>query len=72
MEHALVPDGSSELHIAALKAVLELSSLDLPAFAAKYSQRMPWLQSFLGHISAPGAPLDPALWDSVVLQLALC
>ncbi|KAK9850611.1 hypothetical protein WJX84_005115 [Apatococcus fuscideae] len=61
MEHALVPDGSSELHIAALKAVLELSSLDLPAFAAKYSQRMPWLQSFLGHISAPAREIAAKL-----------
>ena len=54
MEHALVPDGSSELHIAALKALLELSSLDMSAFAARYSQRIPWLQGFLGHISVPG------------------
>ncbi len=54
MEHALVPDGSAELHIAALTAMLELSQLDMPAFAASYSQRIPWLQGFLGHTSAPG------------------
>lgn len=54
LEHALVKDGTSELHVAALQALLETAATDADAFAARYQTRLPWLQGFLSHIDEEG------------------
>jgi hypothetical protein len=55
LEHALVRDGTSELAVAALEALLEEAGAAPRAFAAHYRPRLTWLQGFLGHADAAGA-----------------
>jgi len=50
-----VRDGTSELAVAALEALLEEAGAAPGAFAAHYRPRLTWLQGFLGHADAAGA-----------------
>jgi hypothetical protein len=54
VEHALVREGTSELHVAALLALLETAALDVDAFAVGYNQRVEWLRTFIVHTDAEG------------------
>jgi len=54
VEHALVREGTSELHVAALLALLETAAVDVDAFAMRYSQRVAWLRTFIVHTDAEG------------------
>lgn len=54
MEHALVRDSPSELHAAALEALLEVAAADPPEFAGLYRHRVTYMQGFLGHVDAAG------------------
>ncbi len=54
MEHALVRDSTSELHAAALEALLEIAAADPPEFASHYRHRVTYMQGFLGHVDAAG------------------
>ena len=54
LEHALIRDGTSELHLAALQALLDAAARDVTAFAVRYRDRLPWLRGFLGHVHATG------------------
>jgi hypothetical protein len=54
IEHALVREGTSELHVAALHALLETAALDVEAFAVRYKQRVAWLMHFIVHTDAEG------------------
>ena len=56
LEHALVREGTSELHVAALLALLDTAALDVEAFATRYSQRAEWLRTFIVHTDAEGEP----------------
>lgn len=47
-------DSPSELHAAALEAVLEVAATDPPSFAGHYRHRVAWLQGFLSHVDASG------------------
>ena len=47
-------DSPSELHAAALEAMLEVAAADPPSFAGHYRHRVAWLQGFLGHVDATG------------------
>lgn len=47
-------EGTSELHVAALLALLETAALDVDAFALRYNQRVEWLRSFIVHTDAEG------------------
>lgn len=54
----MVKDATSELHLAAIQAMLEAAA-DCPApFAALYKGQLTWLKSFLSHIDATGADLN--------------
>ena len=56
LEHALVRDGTAELHATALSALLETADKrDVSAFAQKYSGRIAWLKSFLSHVDEEGS-----------------
>ena len=55
LEHALVVEGSAELHVAALQAVLGLAVQHPAAVRQRYRSRLPWLQGFLGHVDSAGA-----------------
>lgn len=48
-------DGTSELAVAALEALLEEAGAAPGAFAAHYRPRIAWLQGFLAHADAAGA-----------------
>ena len=48
-------DGTSELHVAALHALLETAAGAVDAFAERYSQRVAWLRTFLSHVDDEGA-----------------
>ena len=51
----MVKDATSELHVAAIQAMLEAAA-DCPAsFAALYKRQLAWLKSFLSHTDATGA-----------------
>ncbi len=54
LEHALVRDGTAELHVAALQALLETAEADYESFAKRYVTRISWLKSFLGHTDDEG------------------
>lgn len=55
LEHGMVKDATSELHVAAIQAMLEAAA-DCPAsFAALYKRQLAWLKSFLSHTDATGA-----------------
>lgn len=47
-------DSPSDLHAAALEAILEVAAADPPSFAGHYRHRVAWLQGFLGHVDATG------------------
>ena len=48
-------DGTSELHVAALHALLETATGAVDAFAERYCQRVAWLRTFLSHVDDEGA-----------------
>ena len=51
----MVKDATSELHVAAIQAMLEVAA-DLPDhFAGLYKSQLGWLKSFLSHTDATGA-----------------
>lgn len=56
LEHALVRDGTAELHVAALQALLETAEDNYASFAKRYVTRISWLKSFLGHTVDEGEP----------------
>ena len=60
MEHALVPDGSAELHIAALRAMLELSQLEPEQLLLDESQLEPLqeLEEVLDSLDADDVEVD--------------
>ena len=75
IEHALVREGTSELHVAALTALLETGALDVDAFAVRYSQRLEWLKAFIVHTDAEGGPCSarPGCYScSSIFQLSAC
>ena len=50
----MVKDATSELHVAAIQAMLEVAA-DLPEqFAGLYKGQLAWLKSFLSHTDATG------------------
>lgn len=58
LEHGMVKDATSELHLAAIQAMLEAAA-DCPApFAALYKGQLTWLKSFLSHTDATGVDLN--------------
>ena len=54
LEHALVVEGTAELHVAALQALLTLAADHPPLVQQRYSSRLSWLQGFLSHVDAAG------------------
>ena len=59
LEHALVRDGTSELHVAALQSLLETATEDYSAFAKRYLPSLPWLKAFLSHVDDEGQLHQP-------------
>ena len=57
LEHAMVKDASSELHVAAIEAMLEVASGSSDQFASLYKTQLSWLKPFLSHTDATGASL---------------
>ena len=54
----MVKDATSELHVAAIQAMLEVAA-DYPhPFAALYRGQLTWLKSFLSHTDATGATVS--------------
>ena len=58
LEHALVVEGTAELHVAALQALLALAVRVPTALQNHYSSRRASLQGFLGHTDHEGVPLS--------------
>ena len=56
LEHSLLRDGTSELHVAAMQAMLEVAAEDTAAFALEYISRVGFLRSFLSHTDDEGVP----------------
>lgn len=54
LEHALVREGTSALHVTALQALLGTASDDFEIFAKRYFPRTNWLKTFLGHVDDEG------------------
>lgn len=56
LEHAMVKEAPSELHVAAIQAVLEVAAHYPQPFAALYrgGGQLAWLKSFLTHTDATG------------------
>ena len=54
LEHALVRDGTSQLQLVALQALLEVAGAEPAAFAQHYAPRLHWLRGFLGHNDSAG------------------
>ena len=55
----MVKDATSELHVAAIQAMLEAAA-DCPGpFAALYKGQLAWLKSFLSHTDATGVQRLP-------------
>lgn len=52
LEGALCRDASGDLVAAALEAILETVAADQRGFRSRYSSRMAWLRSFLGHVNS--------------------
>ncbi|XP_031477538.1 uncharacterized protein LOC116248548 isoform X3 [Nymphaea colorata] len=52
LEHALVYEGSVELHAIATKGLVTIGSRFPQIIASRYAGRITWLRQFLGHISA--------------------
>ncbi|KAK9834910.1 hypothetical protein WJX81_007994 [Elliptochloris bilobata] len=79
LEHALVRDGTSELAVAALEALLEEAGAAPAAFAAHYRPRVAWLQGFLAHADPAARELAAQLlgiaaadMDATGAQALLC
>jgi len=56
LEHGLVKDGTGEVHVTAIEALLELASDSPHHFAGLYKGQLSWLRSFLSHTDATGKP----------------
>ena len=66
-------DGTSELHVAALHALLETAAGAVDAFAERYSQRVAWLRTFLSHVDDEGAiPSSKLCYGHRLPLISLC
>ena len=58
LEHALVVEGTADLHVAALQALLALAVQHAAAVRGRYCSRLTWLQALLGHANSAGTLVD--------------
>ncbi|KAK9795879.1 hypothetical protein WJX73_005986 [Symbiochloris irregularis] len=82
LEHALVVEGTNELHVAALEGLLAEAVQDRSIVQTRYSSQLAWLQGLCGHTDSKArvlagrllgivtAGLSPALAMDSIQQLA--
>ncbi|CAL4904358.1 unnamed protein product [Urochloa decumbens] len=52
LEHAMSYEGSSELHVLALKSLVDLSAREPKLVSLRYADRIQWLRALLGHVDS--------------------
>ncbi|CAL4995694.1 unnamed protein product [Urochloa decumbens] len=52
LEHAMSYEGSSEVHVLALKSLVDLSAREPKLVSLRYADRIQWLRALLGHVDS--------------------